>query len=142
MFMLFWLLAGLLLMLAARPALAGEDQRPHFPPPPSPGWAYGPVTYSVQYKTWPVPYYEVTMYIKSGANIWFRYLYTTGPGKRAYHVSSGHRTKLYHGCIGVQAFGVQLSKFGPMTTKSVSWRGDEGNSPSPRDESQDSSKVE
>lgn len=108
-------------MLApAMGALAAD--RPPFPPPPSPGWQYGTVGYSVKYETWPAPYYRVTFHIKSPANIWFRYLYTTGPGKRAYYVTSGHQTKLFRGCIGVQAFGVNLSKFGPMTTRNVQWR--------------------
>lgn len=117
-------------------ALAVETMERGGPPPPTPGWPYGPVSFSMTYSDSPAPHYDLTMSIKSPANIWFRYIYTTGPGPRWYHVSSGHKTRLFPGCTAVQAFGVNLSDFGPDSTQRIPWRGGESPSAEPRNENE------
>ncbi|MFH1060778.1 MAG: hypothetical protein V1797_19120 [Pseudomonadota bacterium] len=78
------------------------------PPPPTPGWAYGAVQYSVQFESGLTPNYRVTMAIKSPATIWFRYIYKEGPGPRWYQVTSGHQPRCFQSCVAIEAFGDML----------------------------------
>jgi len=142
----FLLAMGLVLavgVLSPAPAEAVETMERGGPPPPTPGWQYGPVNISMRYESSPGPYYRVTMTIKSPANIWFRYWYKNGSGPRWYHVGSGHQTKAFPGCIAIEAFGVNLSEFGPATKKFVPWRADQTNGrTSPTNEDASNSQAE